>query len=478
MGIESTVKRSQEQAIASWVGYLNQLRLNELLVRLLQQDTNLENALSILNELKEAISQEVVEKNRGGIKGMHGFIAERMQVYIENARKVIEGKSENYRLIDDNGPDDYLRNNLPIQQKFVQKNLSLDAISEHLKKYPDFLERGGKYQIPKDYYERIIKLLNMSENDAKTLDKESYRLYEYIQRFFKQEEITINDIEPTAVNYASAQCGKIDETINTEKKNVKQKDKEERGKAYQESKPNLKEGAKVVGVSAVAEGGMAFCMGVYKKIKQGKRITEFDEGDWGELGINTAKGAGKGAVRGVAIYGMTNFTATPAAVASSLVTAAFGIMAESIKLKNGIITGEDFLINSEVIALDVTVCAVSSVLGQTLIPIPVLGAIIGNVAGNFVYDIVKETISENEAEWIKKQNEQMQMIQQYLDKRYLQLVEILKAEFKKYKSLVDMAFSADFNEAFEGSVGLAQYVGVSEGDILKNMEDINNFFTR
>ena len=74
------IKSTQEQASAAWINYLNQLRLDELFDALSKQDMNLENALIEMNKLKKSIVSEVVDKNRGGNKGMHGFIGERVQV--------------------------------------------------------------------------------------------------------------------------------------------------------------------------------------------------------------------------------------------------------------------------------------------------------------------------------------------------------------------------------------------------------------
>ena len=46
------IKSSQEQAVAAWVTYLNQVRLDELVEKLNQQDINLEEALKELDEIK------------------------------------------------------------------------------------------------------------------------------------------------------------------------------------------------------------------------------------------------------------------------------------------------------------------------------------------------------------------------------------------------------------------------------------------
>ena len=72
---ERVVSSTQEQATASWINYLNQMRLDELVAKLQQQDQNLEASLETLAALKEAVDH-VITSDRGGVKGMHGFLAE------------------------------------------------------------------------------------------------------------------------------------------------------------------------------------------------------------------------------------------------------------------------------------------------------------------------------------------------------------------------------------------------------------------
>lgn len=70
------------------------------------------------------------------------------------------------------------------------------------------------------------------------------------------------------VDYGEVQQGTANKTVGNEEKNIKKEDKKQRKKAYDESKPSLKEGAKAAGVSAAIEGGILFCMSVSKKKKR------------------------------------------------------------------------------------------------------------------------------------------------------------------------------------------------------------------
>lgn len=221
---------------------------------------------------------------------------------------------------------------------------------------------------------------------------------------------------------------------------------------------------------------MAFCLGILKKRKQGKRLAEFTQADWQDVGIDTVKGTAQGGIRGAAIYAMTNFTVTPAAVANALVTASFGIVAQAYQLRQGNILAEDFIVNSEVLCLDVTVGAVASLLGQTLIPVPVLGAIIGNVAGMFMYQIAKNHLSAKEQALISNYRESFANLNKMLEERYQQLMAQLKKEFAKYTSMLELAFDKDVNIAFAGSITLADYVGVAHERVLRSKTNIDNYF--
>ena len=147
-----------------------------------------------------------------------------MQVHVENAKKLVDGLKQEYLLIDDNGPVDYRKNEIPIQQKARQANLGLNAIQEHLEKYPNFLSKGGIYEIPKDYYERLEKLWNLSIEDAKKLDNRNgdYKLWKAIQRFKENTGntgITLDQIKPMNTDYSEIQKGTYEKTISEKRGN-------------------------------------------------------------------------------------------------------------------------------------------------------------------------------------------------------------------------------------------------------------------
>ena len=402
MNFGRVAKSNQEQAVASWVNYLNQVRLDRLMEALQRQDQNWDQAVETLKDTLSTINKEIIERNRGGLKGMHGFIAEVAECGVGNAREQVQGRMPVYEWINDNGPADLLRNGVQIQQKFVASgnHLSLQAITQHFEKYPDFLSQGGKYQIPEDHYEQIKRLLSISKEQANKMPTStgefSLKQWKEVHEFFDKGSIKLQDIEPSKLKYDQVQMNRINDTIQGEKQSLKEVDH-----AYDASKPSLEQGVKVVAVSAVIEGGTAFVSAVAKKRKAGKKIGEFDSKDWEEVFKESGIGVVKGGVRGVSIYALTNFTATPAAVASALCTASFGIAEQAHLLRTGKITQEQFIMNSEILCLDTSVSALSSFIGQALIPVPVLGAVIGNTVGTLLYQVAKDNLTKKEQKLIE-----------------------------------------------------------------------------
>ena len=482
MNFGRVAKSNQEQAVASWVNYLNQVRLDRLMEAQQQQNQNWDQAVETLNNTLSTINKEIIERNRGGIKGMHGFIAEVAECGVGNAREQVQGRLPIYEWINDNGPADLLRDGVQIQQKFVASgnHLSLQAITQHFEKYPDFLNQGGKYQIPEDHYEQIKRLLSIPKEQANKIPTStgefSLKQWKEVHDFFDKGPIKLQDIEPSKLKYDQVQMNRINDTIQSEKKSLKETDKKIRDDAYDASKPSWEQGAKVAALSAAIEGGTAFVTAVAKKRKAGKRLGEFDSKDWEEVFKESGIGIAKGGVRGISIYALTNYTATPAAVASALCTASFGIAEQAHLLRNGKITQEQFIMNSEILCLDTSVSALSSFIGQALIPVPVLGAVIGNTVGTLMYQIAKDNLTKKEQQLINGYLKYLYELEIALDNKYKKYINELNKGLTIYYEMLEKAFSPNYAEALEGSVALAMSFGVPSEELLKSISEVDDYF--
>lgn len=478
------IKNGQEQAVASWINYLNQVRLDRLMEALQKEELNLNEAMSTIGETLKTISRDIVNngKGRGAQYGMHGFIAEVAECGIGNAREQIEGKAPIYEWINDNGPEDLRRGATLIQQKFVNGggHLSLQAIRMHLNAYPDFLDNVGVYQIPEDHYEKIKWLLSISEKEANKMPTStgdfSLKQWREVHEFFKNGDIPLDKVEPSKLKYSEVQKGTYEQTFSKEKDSLRKRNQERKEQAYNKSKPTLSEGAKATAAAAAIEGAMALCLGIAEKRKSGKKFNAFDEEDWKEIAATTGKGTLKGSIRGASIYTLTNFTATPAAVASAMVTATFGIAEQAYQLKQGNVNEQRFIENTEMLCLDASVSALSSFAGQILIPVPVLGAVIGNTVGTMMYQIAKDNLSAREQKIFEEYAEAVRQLDVSLQDQYQEFVDEIGKDTKLFMELLNRAFAPDIRVAFEGSIDLAKSCGVPVDEILDSKEKIASYF--
>ncbi len=475
-------KSNQEQATACWVAYLNQVRMQRLAEAMQNQDINLKDAMDTLDQAFQVIQKDFIEGNRGGRSGKHGFIAEVAEVGIGNARRALEGKIKGFEWIDDNGPDDIIWDGVRIQMKFYNSgnHLSLQAIQKHLEQYPDYLKQGKRYMIPLDHYEKIKELLAMPADVAnkKSTQTEDFSLKQWkeVHEFFEKGDIPLDKIEPSQLSYDSVQVGKVADTFEQEEASIKFEDKAIRAEKAEAYKPSVEEAAKVAAFSAALEGVSVFVIEVRKKQSAGKRIKDFNSTDWEDILKKSGIGVVKGGVRGGAIYGLTNMFNAPAAAANAVVTAGFGVAEQAYLHRNGRISDIEFLQNAELVCVDSAVSMLSAMLGQAIIPVPVLGAVIGNTVGNILYQTAKDGLARQEMEILEGYVNEIGELYERLDEEYQQYVIRLCDDLQQYYNLLNMAFYPNPSIALEGSIAFAKYMGVPDELILTNIDKIDDYF--
>ena len=481
MSIEKLVKSTQEQAVAAWVGLINQLRVNELIEGLNQQDQNLEDAMRSMDWALGEIDNLIVA-NRGGNKGVHGFIAEVAECGLENAQHLVHGDKPVMEWVNDNGAADLLRDGVEIQVKFVSSGgkFSLDAVAAHLEKYPDFLDKDGVYQIPKDYLETVRALYEMPKEEAAKLVSSdggpSYTTWKTVHEYFDSSGISIDDLEASKFEYSEVQKNAIADKMAEEKGKLADESERIKKDLYEGHKPTPQEGAKAAVVGAALESATSFALSVKRHLGDGKRIGDLTQDDWLEIAQDSGMGFAKGGIRGGAVYGLNNYTATPAAVASALVTASFGVADCAYRFRNGELSEVQFIEQSEIACLDASVSAFSSFVGQALIPVPVLGALVGNAVGATVYELGKDFYGAQEAALLERYAEEVRSLDDQLERDYAVCIGDLRRNMAAYVSLLDRAFSPNAVVAFNGSVELAASLKVPEDEILHTRQEIDDFF--
>ncbi|HHS9687236.1 hypothetical protein AB8S43_06675 [Klebsiella pneumoniae] len=113
-----------------------------------------------------------------------------------------------------------------------------------------------------------------------------------------------------------------------------------------------------------------------------------------------------------------------------------------------------------------------TIAGQTLIPVPVLGALIGSISGKFLVTVAKNLDGKTSQALQAKMddfNRRLNDIEQRALKRIL-------SEFEALGELTTAAFNVENNrQLLEASITLAQAYGVDKNKIIKNADDLDAF---
>lgn len=464
--------------------------------RLSQQSENLLNALSKMEQVRRFADADNLEHVLGSMRTKHGEIAEHLEVGVRNARQAINGLGD-IASIDNVGrtaPADYIINGVNVQSKFTNGELNtLKHVFEHLQKYEDIgfaRGDGSYYHIPKDQFENIMKALNDGEIPGRRLAS-SEAILRTIKKIEEESGQKFTDIVKSAnANYSDVQLGKINETIdkfNDELKkandkivdNIKDDTNQKIQDAAEQHKPNLGEAAKAGVTGAVVAGGLKLAAKIYQKRKSGKKLSEFTVEDWKEIGVDTAKGATQGGITGLSIYGLTNYANMSAPVAGGFVSASFGVAKSFYAYKNRDISFDEFKENSETICLEAGFVALGSIVGQTLIPIPYLGAVVGSVVSSALMDVMKGMFAE-EKEMFNAYFKQVQEERNQLSEEVQSYVDEIIKKYNEITEHIQNVFNEDLQALvrFEYSQKLALASGVKEEEILYSVEDVDDYFLK
>ena len=438
------------QGIGAYVNCLNNLRIQDLQIalKMIEDEArnvilNKDNASKILDYAKDNI-EDVIVKNRGGDRGVHGFIAEFAEAGIVNARRAIEGLNPIVKVLNDNGPADLLIGRNTIQMKFY--NNLRDELEQSF-----FYNTKMKMMFPKDHvqvFEKIMAGAKEVELNGKRLSsKQITDIRQIINDITESKGLTSYKswMKSSALDYKDAQKNSINSLLDFEQKNiyktVKLKQQELNKKrlvAQKHALPNLKEANKVARNAAFLQGGLALMSSVYGKYKEGKSIFEFEQSDWLDCGLNTAEGVVKGAISGYSIYGLTNVLGISAPNASALVTATYGMIDIVLKYRSTV----------------------------------------GSIASSIIWEIGKGILNDSEQKIIQYYQENLNNYIKILDKHYLAIYNEIIEKYKKLGELQDYSFDLSLNTklSFEYSIELAEKLEIENTRILHNLSEIDSYF--
>ena len=383
---EAILDNITPQVIAAFISEIKAIDFNEMLDQLGGIESEIDGVKSWLAE-PQRIGGDIAQK--------HGTIAERLDVSARNTKRIAEGLEPDAKWIRENVDVDYFIGGNAVQSKFYNSTSgTLRAILESYDKYPNWGKDGSYYVIPKDQYavfEQVMKSNNLAlENIEYNRNRLSLTTLEGIKR--AGDEIVKRTgqefdkvVRPSEFSYEEVQLDTASRTLDALEKATKNKS----------INTLVSTSLRAVGKASLIGAGIDTVIScgysIYTKTSDGKSIESFTADDWKDVGfdslLGTARGSGTGASTELfCIFGM------PAPIAAVVVSTIFQTSLLYIKYSNGEITLNKLLIQSIEAAADSTVLAAGAIVGQMVIPVPIVGMLVGNVATAIVVAVAKEFI--------------------------------------------------------------------------------------
>lgn len=462
-----------DQTLASLVQLGNEAREAAGATLVQAQNFRLEQASIYLDTVREFIDRP------GNILGSpatkHGEIAEVAEVGVRNAWDVLFGNDPSASLHPDRiGPVDYVVDGFDVQSKFCNgvRN-TLSHVAAHFEKYPDFPAGKSYYAIPDDQFDLLNKVL--SGEDAGLSAKAVEALKKTIQDIEAATGRSFEEVvRPASFDYAAVQTGRIDETLDGEQDKLNKANDKRVEEIKAEHGPSLQEGLKVAAGAAAVGATVSFVGATFSKYREGKNIFkgQFTALDWKDVGLDSAKGAAIGGVTGGTVYFLTNCAGMAAPLAGATVSAVKGLAPLVDGYRRGELTLEELVDTGCMVCSEVGMVAAGAVIGQALIPVPVLGALIGTLAGKTLASILQDEVKEAAAAISAR----VAHYQAALDAQQRQALETLLAQFERLGDLTRAAFDVNVNADILGaSVTLARTYGVEPTQLLQTTQEVDRF---
>ena len=436
-------------------------------------------AVAAMQSVKDFVGSP--ENILGNAETKHGEIAEQCHVGFRRAIDFLYERTATatFEGVDRTGPVDYI-DGVDIQSKYYNglRN-TLGGVEAHAERYTEFVTDGGRYHIPKDQFDELQQL-----RETGAIDGFSARSTERLQgRFESLEQHTsrsIDDlVEPGETSYAEVQQGRVHETIEDREEDLVAKDDELRRQAQMEHGPSLSGAATAAAMGGAAGAGVGFAQAVWLKYREGKNPFQGDFGaaDWKDVGLQAAKGGAGGALAGGSVYLLTNATDLAAPFAGSLVSGLMGIGDLIGQYQAGQINADEFVDLSLMVTSESAIVGIAAAAGQTLIPVPMLGAFIGSVAGKFVASAVRECLEGDASELVARLEAYAAEAIARLDDSLRQAVENLDAYYGRLGDLTKLAFDQGVNVELRlrASIEVAEVLGVRDEDIVRTSADVDSF---
>ena len=415
----------------------------------------------------------------------HGEIAEHVTVGVRRARDALEGRAptatfEGVGRID---AVDYVFDGMPVQSKYSSSlPESLDRVLDHYQQHsPDHI----RYHVPVDQQAQLDELRATGAIEGFSL-RQVANIREQVDEL---ELLTGHDsrklIQSGEATYAEVQLDSVDQALTgrIDELEVRAHRLKEQVRTDPDHTPSVDGLVQVAALGAVAGGGVRVAQALFVKYRQGKNPFkgEFTAQDWTEVGVALGNGVGAGTVTGGALYLLTNAAHLAAPFAGSLVSAVVGVGSLLRSYRTGIIDGGRLVGLSHLVAGEAAIVGLAAAAGQAVIPIPMLGAFVGSIAGKIVGSALIGGL-ERERDMVDlplRLTNYEQRAATRLDIECRALMARLDDHFGELDRLAKLAPDPDTNSGLQlrASARLAHSVNVPDEAVLHSVEEVDAFMT-
>ena len=467
------------QVAAAWAGLEESSRAGELAGVLREQDRVFLDAVRELQAVRDFVGSPANILGRTDTK--HGEIAEQVHVGVSRAWDVLHGRAPiaTFDGVPRTGPVDYRVDGVDIQSKYYNglRN-TLGGVAAHAEKYPDFSDGHGRYHVPRDQNRQLEELRRTGGIEGLS-DRSARGIQRRVDDLERATGRSVDDlIEPGDGSYPEVQRGRVHDTLRNRDDRLARENEELKQAARDGHGPSAAGFVKAAALGAAAGGGLGLAQAIWIKHREGRNAFrgEFSIQDWQDVGVVAAQGATGGAVAGGALYVLTNSTALAAPFAGSLVSSLRGVGVLLRHYHAGTIDGDQFVEMSHMVAMDAAVMGLATAVGQTTIPVPLLGALLGSLAGRLVASALEHGLGQSESTLNSRLAEYERYAFGQLDEEFRAVMQRLDAWFGDLERLAATAFDPEVNaDLLRASVRLAETLGVRDALILRTTGDLDDF---
>lgn len=281
----------------------------------------------------------------------------------------------------------------------------------------------------------------------------------------------MGNVDKTLDGYES----EFKETNAEEVKQLRQEVDNQKSEAQHITDASWGEALKYSAVAAAISGGTSAVIKIYSKIHEGTKITNFTLADWKDVGYDFTKGSVKGGISGLGIYGLTKLGGFSAPFAGAMVSTAMGTASLASEYRKGSISKAEYSESVCALSVEAGLSAIGAAIGQTVISIPVLGAIIGTSVAKSALEISKYTFGKKEEMLIRQMQEEYDSLISCLNAEEKEIIRQMDAYYSRLDGYIEAALSKESAARFYGSIELCRLLKVPESCIIHSITELDDF---